>query len=374
MIKKICYVDEDGRFGGPQQRMLLIASELKNQNIDVDIVIPKDETDIFKNKLLEKKIKFFELNITRLSLKPSFLIKYILFFFYEIILLVNFFKRQKYDLIQANCTPQFKAVIAAFILRLKIIWVIEDSYFPLIIVFIFRFLAKLTGCKIIYTSQRVYDFYFKGKKPLKNQLKEIFAPVDTNEFNPDRKFSVPDYIDEKKIIVTTVASIVPVKGLEYFIEAAEKIHIKNPNTSFLIAGPEISSQKEYSKKIKKMLFDKEYISYIGMCNNIPQLLANSNLFICSSVTEAGPITIYEAMSMKLPVVTTDVGASRQIIENFKNGVIVPAKNSLELYIASDKILNDNLLSKNISNAAFMSSKNLFSVDMITKRYIEFYIS
>ena len=166
MIKKICYVDEDGRFGGPQQRMLLIASELKNQNIDVDIVIPKDETDIFKNKLLEKN-KIFELNITRLSLKPSFLIKYILFFFYEIILLVNFFKRQKYDLIQANCTPQFKAVIAAFILRLKIIWVIEDSYFPLIIVFIFRFLAKLTGCKIIYTSQRVYDFYFKGKKPLK---------------------------------------------------------------------------------------------------------------------------------------------------------------------------------------------------------------
>ena len=123
-----------------------------------------------------------------------------------------------------------------------------------------------------------------------------------------------------------------------------------------------------------MLLDKEYISYIGMCNNIPQLLANSNLFICSSVTEAGPITIYEAMSMKLPVVTTDVGASRQIIENFKNGVIVPTKNSLELYIASDKILNDNFLSKKISNAAFMSSKNLFSVDIITKRYIEFYIS
>ena len=163
MIKKICYVDEDGRFGGPQQRMLLIASELKNQNIDVDIVIPKDETDIFKNKLLEKKIKFFELNITRLSLKPSFLIKYILFFFYEIILLMNFFKRQKYDLIQANCTPQFKAVIAAFILRLKIIWVIEDSYFPLIIVFIFRFLAKLTGCKIIYTSQRIMIFILKEK-------------------------------------------------------------------------------------------------------------------------------------------------------------------------------------------------------------------
>ena len=51
MLKKICFVDEDGRFGGPQQRMLSLASELKKKNIDVDIIIPKDETEIFKKKL-----------------------------------------------------------------------------------------------------------------------------------------------------------------------------------------------------------------------------------------------------------------------------------------------------------------------------------
>ena len=57
-----------------------------------------------------------------------------------------------------------------------------------------------------------------------------------------------------------------------------------------------------------MLNDKEYINYIGMCNNIPELLANSDIFICSSISEAGPMTVYEAMSMKIPVITTDVGA------------------------------------------------------------------
>ncbi len=31
MLKKICFVDEDGRFGGPQQRMLGLASELKKK-------------------------------------------------------------------------------------------------------------------------------------------------------------------------------------------------------------------------------------------------------------------------------------------------------------------------------------------------------
>lgn len=374
MLKKICYVDEDGRFGGPQQRMLLIASQLKNKGVEVEIIIPKDETEIFKKKLIKENIKFHELAITRLSLKPSFFIKYFVFFFYEIITLVIFLKKQKYDLIQANSTPQFKAVIAALILRLKIVWIIEDSYFPSIIVFVFRLLSKLSNCKIIYTSQRVYDFYFKEKKVLNNNSEEIFAPVDMVKFNPDLNYSVPDFIDKKKKIITTVASMVPVKGIEYFVEAAEKIYNKNPNTNFVIAGPEISSQKKYSKKIKLMLQNKKYINYIGMYDNIPQLLANSDLFVCSSISEAGPITVYEAMSMRVPIVTTDVGACRQVIDNYKSGIIVPIKNSFELFKAADKILNDEILSKNISNQAFIFSKNFFSLDKITKKYIEFYNS
>ena len=285
--------------------------------------------------------------------------------------MIFFFKKNKYDLIQANSTPQFKAVIAAFILRIKIVWIIEDSYFPKIVVFIFRILSNLTNCKIIYTSQRVYNFYLKDKN-FKNKTKEIFAPVDFKTFNISKKFITPDYIDKERLTITTVASMVPVKGLEYFIEAAEKIHKSNPNTNFIIAGPEISSQKNYSKKIKLMILDKKYIKYIGMCNNIPQLLANSNIFICSSVSEAGPMTVYEAMSMKLPVVTSDVGASRQIIKNYKSGIVVPIKNSLEIFKATDKILNDHNLSKNIGDTAFEFSKNFFSLDKITKQYIEFY--
>ena len=51
MLKKICFVDEDGRFGGPQQRMLGLASELKKNDVGVEIIIPKDESDIFKKKI-----------------------------------------------------------------------------------------------------------------------------------------------------------------------------------------------------------------------------------------------------------------------------------------------------------------------------------
>ncbi len=372
MIRRICYVDEDGRFGGPQQRMLLVASKLKAKNVEVDFVIPKDETKIFKKKLLSKGLKFHELNITRLSLKISFLLKYFLFFFYEIIILMIFFKKNKYQLIQANSTPQFKAVIAGFLIGLKVVWVIEDSYFPKIIVLIFRALAKITNCKIVYTSQRVYDFYFKDRKILKNDLSEIFAPVDLILFNPEQKFLVPPYIDENKFTITTVASLVPVKGLEYFIEAADKIYKKKKALNFIIAGPEISSQKRYSKKIKLMLKNKPYIKFIGMCENIPELLANSDLFICSSISEAGPMTVYEAMAMKVPVITTDVGASIQIIKNFESGIIVPPKNSLEIYSALVKLTNNKALQDNIALKGYQTANKFFSLDKITEQYIEFY--
>ena len=45
---KICYVDEDGRFGGPQQRMILLLRALKH-GYKIDFVILNQEVDIFKN-------------------------------------------------------------------------------------------------------------------------------------------------------------------------------------------------------------------------------------------------------------------------------------------------------------------------------------
>ena len=92
-MKKICYVDEDGRFGGPQQRMLTVANELKNRGYTIDFLIPKDEIDIFKQKLIKNNFNFYQVNLTRLSLKPLFLIRYIVLFFYEIYLLIIFFKK-----------------------------------------------------------------------------------------------------------------------------------------------------------------------------------------------------------------------------------------------------------------------------------------
>ena len=371
-MKKICYVDEDGRFGGPQQRMLTVANELKNRGYIIDFLIPKDEINIFKEKLIKNNLNFYQLNLTRLSLKPLFLIRYVILFFYEIYLLANFFKKKKYDIVQANSTPQFKAIIACTILKLNSVWVIEDSYFPKIIVFLFRLIARISNCKIVYTSKRVYNFYFKDKPSLKNHKVEIFAPINTSKFDKNVKFSKKKYLYNNKIIITTVSGIVPVKGIEYFLKSAEILYNKNKDLEFIIAGSNISSQKKYYSKIKKIIEKKKYIKYIGMCENVPELLANSDIFVCTSNSEAGPMTVYEAMLMQLPVVTTDVGACNQIIKNYVNGIIVPIKMPEKIAEAIEKLIKDENLRNSIGRNAHDFAKDFLSLEKIIGQYTELY--
>ena len=78
---KICYVDEDGRFGGPQQRMLLCAEQIKKFNHSVEFIIPKVDADLFKKKIKASKFSVIEFTLTRLTFQKIYLIKYIYFFF-----------------------------------------------------------------------------------------------------------------------------------------------------------------------------------------------------------------------------------------------------------------------------------------------------
>ena len=157
---KICCVDEDGRYGGPQSRMIDIYKNIDLKKYDYDFLIPSS-VEIFKKKLTKIDANFYRLNITRLSSNFFILLKYILFLPLEIFILVNFFKKKKYDIIQVNGVPHFKSVIAAKLSNTKLIWIIEDSYSPKVILFIFKLFVKLFNPKIIYLSNSVYQFYLK---------------------------------------------------------------------------------------------------------------------------------------------------------------------------------------------------------------------
>ena len=64
--KKVIYIDEDARFGGPQHRMILTAKNLTNR-YDFLFLISNDDNKIFIDKLKYDSLKYKQIKITRLS-------------------------------------------------------------------------------------------------------------------------------------------------------------------------------------------------------------------------------------------------------------------------------------------------------------------
>ena len=166
---RICSVDEDGRYGGPQSRILEIEKYLNKNKFDIQYIIPPKKK-IFKKKLNQINAFSTNINLSRISKNIYELYRYIITFFPETIYLSKIFKHKKFDLIQANGVTHFKTIIAAKIANIKSVWIVEDSYSPKIIVSIFRILAKFVDCKVVYISKKVFNFYIRDSKIKKKYI------------------------------------------------------------------------------------------------------------------------------------------------------------------------------------------------------------
>ena len=81
---RVCSVDEEGRFGGPERRITQIASALKIYGVDTHVVYPTDDSERFGQELSKEGVSNSALNITRLSREKKVLAKYLIRFFVEV--------------------------------------------------------------------------------------------------------------------------------------------------------------------------------------------------------------------------------------------------------------------------------------------------
>lgn len=317
---KVCSIDEDGRFGGPQKRILLVAESLNKKGILTKVILPNQETRLFEKKLKEKKILFKKVKLTRLSSNFLDLFKYILLFIPQIYLLYRIISKEKFDLIQCNSSTNFKGLIVASILKKKVIWVLEETHLPFFLKYLVRLNIFLFNPYIIYTSKKVKKFFFDNNFYKKSYY--IPAPISLQEFTKNKN----NKSNGKKIVIgTMVSSIVPVKGIELFIQIAN--YFKNyKNIRFVLVGAKTNSQIKYYKKIKSIIknsnFNKNFFIFKNFYNKPIFFYKEIDIFLCTSLSEGGPLTLYEAMAMNKSVISFNVGAAKEYIKNNINGFII----------------------------------------------------
>jgi glycosyltransferase involved in cell wall biosynthesis len=82
-----------------------------------------------------------------------------------------------------------------------------------------------------------------------------------------------------------------------------------------------------------------------------RIMADADIFLLPSIFEGTPLTLMEAMHSGMPVVTTNVCGMRDVIEDGRNGLLVPVRSPLEIVAAIQRLAADEKLREDLGSAA-----------------------
>jgi glycosyltransferase involved in cell wall biosynthesis len=304
---KIANIIEEGRLGGPQIRIAEVARRLKEHGIETTVVYPQYQSDLFTQKLDTYGIRNIRLPLHRLTKDKKHLFAYFLFFFYEIICLYLFFKRERFDIIHCSGGSwQFKGIIAGRLVGSKTLWHLNDTGMPGFFRWMFRLIAPKFAGGLIVAGKRVKDYYVERLGLGNMPVIECLPPVNTDCFNPSNVEYDKSISEADGLKIVTVANINPTKGLDYFMHMAAYLNRHYERLNFFIVGPVYDTQKRYSKILHELADSLKLnnLHFYGPCRDVSSILKAADIFVCTSISESGPMSVWEAMSMEKAIVST----------------------------------------------------------------------
>lgn len=114
------------------------------------------------------------------------------------------------------------------------------------------------------------------------------------------------------------------------------------------------------------------VELLGERDDVPALLAASDVFVLSSLSEAMPISILEAMAAGLPVVATAVGGIPEVVVDGETGFLVPAEDTGALTDALARLVADPELRRRLGAAGRRRAEELFDVPRFRRDHVSLY--
>ncbi|UQB67442.1 glycosyltransferase family 4 protein [Epilithonimonas zeae] len=283
-------------------------------------------------------------------------------------LMYCYFKKEKPDIVHTH-TPKagligmLAAKIAGVKMRLHTVAglpLMETSGVKRILLNNIEKLTYACATKVYPNSYGLRDFILNEKLCHSKKLHVICNGstngIDTDYFNPDlfsqekkRNLRKELGIDENNFVFVFVGRLVKDKGINELVSAFRKISLEiNQNSSLtrfklLLVG---SLEEDLDPLLPETLTEINHnhnIISVGFQKDVRPYLAISNALVFPSYREGFPNVVMQAGAMGLPSIVSNINGCNEIIIGNENGIIVSAKNEIELETAMEKILDNHHL-------------------------------
>jgi glycosyltransferase involved in cell wall biosynthesis len=154
------------------------------------------------------------------------------------------------------------------------------------------------------------------------------------------------------VVVTTVANLRREKGYPELLAAARDVVADAPDAVFLAAG-QGALEGQLRAEHRRLGLGQRF-RFLGQVDDVPALLAASDVFVLPSRFEGTPIAIMEALCVGLPIVATRVGGIPDEVTDDIEGLLVPPYDPPALLAALLRIVGDTDLRGRLAGAAEQS--------------------
>lgn len=235
----------------------------------------------------------------------------------------------------------------------------------------FRNLREATNCynkfdRILFVSQGTLDA-FNRYLPDVNAPKSVIYNV--NDYDIIKELAKEPIengvINSSHFNICAVGRLIKLKGYDRLIKAFARV---KQEEKYLDAELFIIGQGEEQNSLEALIEDEDLsqsVHLLGFKDNPYKFLAKMDLFVCSSTIEGYSTVVTEAISLGVPVITTNCSGMDEILHDGKYGMIVNNDDE-SLYQGLKKIIaSPDLL---IKYRESISKDNTYNTESFVERY------
>jgi L-malate glycosyltransferase len=241
--------------------------------------------------------------------------------------------------------------------------------------FAYRFVNRITD-HVLAVSEEVRRFCIDKDRVAPERLSVIYNGVDFEQVSAAQKEDSPlrnaDWARSGRI-VTCLANIRRVKGIDVLVHAAQKVCAEMPDTVFVIIGD--CSPRPYVNEIRSLVSSlglERNFQFLNFVENPLPILKMSSVFCMLSRSEGFSNALLEAMACGVPPVVTQVGGNPEAIRNGENGFLVPVEDAQLAAGRILELLRDPPGARRMGALAQSTVQSRFSAETMIQQLIDLY--
>ena len=362
---KILRVVNSLNIGGLEKGVVNVALNL-NKNKFEQVFCCLGKKGVLADRLEKDGIKVFSLNKQNgLGLGLPFKIRALI-------------KKENPDIIEMHNTDPFQQGMLASFFMPNLVKIRTDH----------NSFASPISSKVLLFNRLLSKFCDKTIV-VSNKLKRNLVVYE--KIDPDQIFVIHNGVDLSKVgrtanvlqvrksfklekgsnVVTYIGGLREEKRLDVLVKSFSLVSKELPNSILLLVGDgplrrsltELAKREGISAKIK----------FLGLRQDVYDLIKASNVVTLSSTSEGISQTIMEAMACSKPVVATKVGGNPELVQDGKTGFLVPPENPEKLAEVIITLLRNKKLGERMGKNGRKRVEKYFNIDKTVSEYEKVYI-